>query len=154
MKSIFFNFQNASPRKCSCHFPRNSTQLHYSWILPPSGVSAVILNPILLAMTCKPGRNLQKINLKFRFFNQVRRSWQVVYDWVWQLILHQVVVSWSSVTEWSFSENGQSTYAETHFENWKKSIFWTFGNFDFSTIFTGHGKWYRNEYDCWYCTNL
>ncbi len=44
-KVVFFNFQNASPRKCSSRFPRNSTHLRYSGILQTGRVSASVLTP-------------------------------------------------------------------------------------------------------------
>jgi len=56
--SIFCNFQNASPLKCSGHFPRNSTQLHSSTILQTGRVSASVLFPIL-AMTCEHARIIE-----------------------------------------------------------------------------------------------
>ena len=54
-RSIFFNFQNACPRKCSGHFLRNSTQLKYYRILQTGRVSASILISTPLAMTCEHG---------------------------------------------------------------------------------------------------
>ena len=50
---IFCNFQNACPRNCSGHFPRYSTQLHYSRILQTGRVSASVLTHTPLDMTCK-----------------------------------------------------------------------------------------------------
>ena len=59
--------------------------------------------------------------LIFDFCDHVCRSWQVVYKWLQKVILHQFVVPQSTSIEWSLSENEQSTYAEMHFENCKKS---------------------------------
>ena len=58
-RSIFCNFQNASPHNCSGHFPRNSTQLHYSRVLHTGRVSASVLNLTPLAMTCEHGPKIE-----------------------------------------------------------------------------------------------
>jgi len=55
-RSIFCNFQNASPRKCSRHFLRNSTPLKYYRVLQTGRVSGSVLIRWPLAMTCKHGR--------------------------------------------------------------------------------------------------
>jgi len=54
-RSIWCNFQNASPRKCSGHFPANFTQLKYYWVLQTGRVSASVLIRTPLAMTCEHG---------------------------------------------------------------------------------------------------
>jgi len=61
------------------------------------------------------------------------------------LILYPFVVSVSTLTEWSFSENGQSTYAEMRFENFKKS---NYPIMEISTLDHVHKlwhKWYKNH---------
>ena len=55
----FFNFQKASPRKCSGHLPTNSTQLKYDIVLQPGRVSAFVPISIPLAMTCEHGRKIE-----------------------------------------------------------------------------------------------
>ena len=58
VRSIFCYFQNASPRKCSGHFLRNSTQLKYCRILQTGRVSASVLISIPLTITCEHGRKI------------------------------------------------------------------------------------------------
>ena len=67
-RSIFFNFQNASPRKCSGHFLSNSTLLNYSRILQTGRVSASVLIPTPLVMTCEKCRNIENHYGRGRFF--------------------------------------------------------------------------------------
>ena len=52
----FCCFQNACPRKWCGHFRWNSTELNYSRVLHIDGVSACVLIPITLCMTCEHGR--------------------------------------------------------------------------------------------------
>ena len=58
----FFDFQHASPRKCSGHFPRNATQLNNPTVLQTGRVSAAVLISTPLAMTYEHG---QKIEISF-----------------------------------------------------------------------------------------
>ncbi len=46
-KSIFCHFQIASPRKCSGHFPRNSTGLMLTIVQPIGAVSAKLIGPFI-----------------------------------------------------------------------------------------------------------
>ncbi len=55
----FFDFQNASSRKCSGHFPRNSTQLNNPTVLQTGAVSAAVLISTPLAMTCEHRRKIE-----------------------------------------------------------------------------------------------
>ena len=65
--------------------------------------------------------------MEFSIFDHVNRSWQVVKEWVQELILYQFVVSSGTWIEWNISDNGQSTYEEMHFESCKKSCFTNLG---------------------------
>ncbi len=58
-------------------------------------------------------------NLKLRDFtsNHVHRSWQVEKERAQKLLLYQFVVPYGTLSEWSFSENDQRTYAEKNVEN-------------------------------------
>ena len=61
--------------------------------------------------------------LEFSIFDDVHRSRQVVLERVQKLILYQFVVLQGTLIRESFSENGQSTYAEMHFEICKKKTY-------------------------------
>jgi len=68
------------------------------------------------------------------------------------LLLHHSVVLWGTSIQWSFSENGQATFEDKHFENRKKSTFYVFEYrvfFDFQNAYPrkwcDHFRWNSTE---------
>ncbi len=91
--SLFWNFQNASLRKCHVHFLRNSTQLTYLRILHIDRVSMSLLNSTSLAMTCQHG---WKSNILTWF-------WEISIFWNFAVSVRvsAPAISWETPLNWS-----------------------------------------------------
>jgi len=142
----FCNFQNASPHKSSGHFPRNSTQLYNSRLLQTGRVWASVLVPTPLAMTCEHGRKIEFVHNYgiCRFFAIFKMHLRVSALTIFrETLLSYTTRAYYKVVEYQllylFLYHLPSPVNMVEKSKSRRK-------FDFSTMFTGHGKWCKNEY--------